>query len=122
MIIDYDLTVDDLITELMNGKRYFSKIDFGLGSISNYDMEAVVFEECFLAVEFQNVNLKNARFINSCIKTCIFNNVNLADAEIVNCSVESVIIKDSNLEGLIFENNFSYGHTLSQCDLEKLIG
>lgn len=121
MIIDFDMTVTDLISQVKDGKKHFSRIDFGEGNISDCDLEGVVFEECLMLVEFSNVNLRHSRFIGCGIKTCVFDNVDLTNAEIMNCSVESVVFRDSNLEGLVFENNFSYGATLHQCDLEMLV-
>lgn len=49
MNIERDVTMDELIIELKDGIRSFRSIDVvDSGSLSNWDLQGVSFEECFL--------------------------------------------------------------------------
>lgn len=78
------MTIDELVNELKNGTRSFRSIDvIDSGDLSNWDLQGVSFEECFLTgLDFTNCNLKNARFIKANLKTCCFRKADLTNAVI----------------------------------------
>lgn len=121
MIIDYKMTINELIQQIENGKKHFYRIDVEEGSLNGYNLMGITFEECILTIDFSNSNLQNAKFINSNIKTCTFCNADLTNALIEGCSVENIDIKGAKLDGLIFNNNFCYGAVLNQSDLGVLL-
>jgi len=120
MIIDYDLTIQDLITKVENGKKYFYRIDFGEGEAINRDFDNVVFKECIMSVDFSKSTFRNSKFLNSNIKCCIFNRSDLSNSTIENCSVERVELREAILDGIVFNNNYCYGTVLNQKDLVLL--
>lgn len=123
MYIERDKTIEELIIELRNGNRSFRSIDVvNSGDLSNWDLQGVTFEECFLTgIDFTKCNLKAARFIATNLKTCIFQDADLTDAEIRYCPVESVDWRGAVINGTVFEGNSSYGHMLSRIDLDQMV-
>ncbi|WP_219834261.1 pentapeptide repeat-containing protein [Paenibacillus sp. R14(2021)] len=123
MYIERDITIEELIIELNNGIRSFRSIDVvNSGDLSNWDLQGVTFDECFLTgVDFTKCNLKNARLIATNLKTCIFQDADLTDAEIRYCAVESVDWHGAVINGTVFEENSSYGQMLSRVDLEQMV-
>ena len=113
--------ISDLINAIKSGQEHFIEWDFKENdSAQNTDLSGLIFEKCFMFLDFKNSNLKDTQFIDCNIKTADFSGANLKNAKIKNCSVESTIFKGANTENLIFENNGYYGLTLNQTDFEKL--
>ncbi|WP_169088998.1 pentapeptide repeat-containing protein [Paenibacillus sp. PL91] len=84
MYIERDLTMEELMTELRKGNKMFHSIDVvdsDSGDLSNWDLQGVSFDECFLTgIDFSKCNLKNARFIKTNLKTCSFRDADLTNA------------------------------------------
>ena len=122
MIIEHDMTVDELIAKIDEGVKYFYRIDFCEGEVENRNFDNVVFEECIMSVDFSESTFQNTRFTNSNIKCCIFSKSDLSNMVIENCSVESVVFEKSAMDGVVFNNNHCYGKILNQDDLSQFIG
>ena len=122
MIIEHDMTVDDLIVKMKEGEKNFYRIDFGEKKVSNEIFDNVVFEECILSVDFSDSTFRNTRFINSNIKCTSFFDSDLSNMVIENCSVESVVFEKSAMDGVVFDNNYCYSKILNQDDLNQFIG
>lgn len=115
-------TIEEFIIAYKNGQRHFTSWDFDEdGSIQGLNLNGVIFEDCFLFLDFRNSNLTNSKFIRCNMKTADFSGANLENAEIKNCSVEATIFKGANVKNVQFENNGYYGITLEQEDFINLI-
>ena len=117
MFIEQDMTVDDLMLKIGNGVKYFHGIDFGEGVAKGQKFDNIVFEECFLCMDFSNSSFINTKFLCCNIKTCIFKDADLSNATIESCSVESINLTGAKLDGIVFKNNGCYGYTVNQEDL-----
>lgn len=122
MIIEHDMTVDELIAKIKEGEKYFYRIDFGEKEVSNEIFDNVVFEECILSVDFSDSTFRNTRFLNSNIKCSTFLDSDLSNMVIENCSVESVVFEKSVMDGVVFNKNYCYGKILNQDELNQFIG
>lgn len=103
------------------GHRTFTDLDIDSGDLSGENLEGIIFDGCFLAVDFQGANLKGSKFLNGNIKTCDFGGADLTNAEFRNVAVESVNFTKAKTEGLIFENNSCYSRILNQEDFLRLM-
>jgi hypothetical protein len=98
-----------------NGQRHFLDLDFEfLDGFSNKDFSDIVFENCFLNVDFRNSNLTNAKFIGCHTKEIDLRNANLINALMTNCLVECALFKGATVDGFKFLDNYYYGLTVGQ--------
>jgi uncharacterized protein YjbI with pentapeptide repeats len=116
------LTNIDFFEAYKNGQRRFLDLDFEyLDGFSNKDFSDIVFEGCFLYVDFRNSNLTNAKFIGCNIKEIDLRQANLTNALMTNCLVESALFKGATVNGFKFLDNYYYGLTLGQEEFDEKI-
>lgn len=113
----------DFFEAYKRGQRRFLDLDFEyLEGFSNNDFTDIIFENCFLNLNFQNSNLTNAQFLNCNIKDIDLRRANLTNALVKNCSVECAMFKGANVSNFKFIDNYYYGITLGQKDFDdKLV-
>lgn len=105
-----------------NGQRYFKDLDFEYtDGFSNKDFSDVVFEHCFLYVDFSYSNLTNAKFIECNIKEIDLSHSNLANALMTKCLAESALFNKAIIDGFIFIENYSCGATIGQKKFVEII-
>ncbi len=97
MVVDIDMTLNELINKIDDGKKYFYRIDFGEGVIENKNFDNLIFTECMMPIKFTNSTLKNKKFISSNLKASIFQQSDLTNMVIEDYSVESIDFKNSTL-------------------------
>lgn len=103
-----------------NGQRYFKGLDFEyLDGFSNKDFSDIIFERCFLYVDFRGSNLTNAQFIECNIKEIDLRNTYLTNAFMKNCLVESAMFKGALTTNFKFVENYYHGLTLGQQDFDE---
>lgn len=112
-------TAKEIIEAYNNGQRYFPDIEMEDENFDGQNLEGIIFERCFLYSSFQKANLKNSKFINGNIKTCDFTEADLTNAHFENVLVECVVLSGAKTEGIYFDNNWYYGHNLTQKDFDK---
>lgn len=110
-----------ILEQYQNGQRVFKELDLENESFDGQDLEGIVFDGCLLYVSFRGANLRNARFINSGIKTCDFQQADLTNAHFENLSVERAEFSGSITENTYFDNNWAYGQAVGQSDFEEWI-
>jgi hypothetical protein len=116
------MTAADFFEAYQNGQRNFHDLDFeNLDGFSGKDFSDVLFENCYLHIDFRQTNLTNASFINCNIKEIDLRKTNLTNALIKNCLVESALFKGATITGCKFVDNYYFGITLGQTDFEKEI-
>lgn len=116
------LTHIEFFEAYKNGQRHFLDLDFEhLDGFSNKDFSDIVFEGCFLYLDFRNSNLTNAKFIGCNIKEIDLRQANLTNALMTNCLVECALFKGATVEGFKFLDNYYYGLTLGQEDFNDKI-
>ncbi|HWB25231.1 MAG TPA: pentapeptide repeat-containing protein [Chitinophagaceae bacterium] len=105
-----------------SGQRHFTNVDFDEESdFSNKDFSNVIFENCFLYVDFRNTNLTNAKFIQCNSKEIDLRNSNLTNAYMTRCLVESVMFKGAIVTGFEFVDNYYFGMTIGQKEFNETI-
>ena len=116
------LTHIEFFEAYKNGQRRFLDLDFEyLDGFSNNDFSDIIFEGCFLYVDFRNSNLTNAKFIGCNIKEIDLRQANLTNALMTNCLVESALFKGATVKGFKFLDNYYYGLTLGQEEFDEKI-
>lgn len=116
------LTNIDFFEAYKHGQRNFLDLNFEyLDGFSNKDFSNIVFENCFLYVDFRNSNLTNAKFIECNIKEIDLRKANLTNAFMTNCLVESALFKGASVNGFQFLNNYYYGLTIGQKEFDEKI-
>jgi hypothetical protein len=116
------LTHIEFFEAYKNGQRHFLDLDFEyLDGFSNKDFSDIVFEGCFLYLDFRNSNLTNAKFIGCNIKEIDLRQVNLTNALMTNCLVESAMFKGATVTGFKFIDNYYYGLALGQEEFDDKI-
>lgn len=119
MIINTELTLNEFKELLRSGRNRFSYVEvIESGEVHNYNLDGIVFEECILMIDFSGSTFRNAKIINSNIKTSIFRNSNLSNSEFINNSIEGCVFSNANISGIKFINNTQYS---SENTLEDLI-
>ncbi|WP_061232516.1 pentapeptide repeat-containing protein [Leptospira interrogans] len=106
----HDLSVQEFVQLIKKGEKKFTGVsveDFNF-TLRNYDLEGVEFEDCFININLEKCNLKNAKFIFCNLKT-----ISVRDCSIENCHIESIIITGKNIDQIVFGTNYAYGMTLS---------
>lgn len=102
-----------------NGQRHFTGLVFEYEEgFSDQDFTDIIFENCFLYLNFRNSNLRNAAFISCNIKEIDLRGANLTDAVMTKCLVESALFKAAIVTNFRFTENYYYGHTLGQTDFD----
>jgi uncharacterized protein YjbI with pentapeptide repeats len=69
------------------------------------DFSGVIFENCFLYLDFRNSNLHDARFINCNIKEIDLRGANLTGAFMTHCLIESAMFQGACTVGFRFIEN-----------------
>jgi len=116
------LTHIEFFEAYKNGQRQFSDLDFEyLEGFSNKDFSDIVFEGCFLYLDFRNSDLTNAKFIGCNIKEIDLRQANLTNALMTNCLVESAMFNGATVTGFKFIDNYYFGLTLGQKDFDDKI-
>jgi hypothetical protein len=109
------LTHIDFFEAYKKGQRHFLDLGFEyLDGFSNKDFSDIIFEGCFLYLDFRNSNLTNSKFIGCNIKEIDLRNSNLTNALMTNCLVECAMFKGATVDGFKFLENYYYGLTLGQ--------
>ena len=102
------------------GQRHFCNLDFEyLEGFAGKDFSDVVFEQCFLYIDFRNSNLTNAQFVGCNLKEIDLRNANLTNALMKNCLVESAMFKGAVVANFRFIDNYYYGLTIGQTDFDE---
>lgn len=105
-----------------NGERHFLDLDFEyLEGFSNKDYSDIIFESCFLYLDFRNSNFTNAKFIGCNVKEIDLRQANLTNAFMTNCLVESALFKGAIVNGFKFLDNYYYGQTIGQKEFNNKI-
>ena len=113
------MTVQDFLQSYEDGQRHFSNLNFECEEgFSNKSFVDIIFENCFLYVDFRNSDLTNARFISCNIKEIDLRGANLTNASMTKCLVESAMFARSINTGFKFIENYYYGLVLGQDDFE----
>lgn len=116
------MTTKEFFDSYKNGQRHFIALDFEYEKgFSNNDFTDIVFERCFLYLDFQNSNLTNAQFISCNIKEIDLRGANLTNAFMTKCLIESAMFKGAIVTNFRFIENYYYGHTLNQNDFDTKI-
>ena len=102
-----------------NGQRYFADYDLENENFDHQNLEDIIFENCFIASSFNHANLKNAKFINSNIKTSDFSFANLSNAHFENLVIDGTNFIGAVTTDMYFENNEFQGQVFSRSDFEK---
>ena len=114
------MTTKEFFDAYKNGQRYFADLDFEYeAGFSNNDFSDIIFESCFLYLDFRNSNLTNAQFISCNIKEIDLRNANLTNAFMTKCLVESAIFKGANVTNFRFAENYYFGLTLNQKEFDS---
>jgi Pentapeptide repeats (9 copies) len=116
------LTHIDFFLAFKNGQRHFLDLDFEyLEGFSNKDFSNIIFEGCFLYLDFRYSNLTNSKFINCNIKEIDLRHANLTNALMTNCLVESALFNGAIVDGFKFVDNYYFGLTLGQEEFDNEI-
>jgi len=118
MMIDKKLNTEELLILFKNGQKEFHNIEVETGSLIVKNLEGIKFNECILAIDFTDSNLKNSVFMDSNIKTCIFKNSNLTNSKFINNSVCATDFKNAIIDNIIFEDNYYHSSKLLINDLK----
>jgi uncharacterized protein YjbI with pentapeptide repeats len=60
-------TKEELLKNYKDGQRHFEGLEMSHVDLRGENLEAIIFEKCFLMVDFRECNLTNAKFYNKCI-------------------------------------------------------
>ena len=105
-----------------NGQRYFSNLDFEYeAGFSNKSFVDVIFENCFLYVDFSHSDLTNAQFIDCNLKEIDLSYANLTNCKMTKCLVESAWFAGAIVNNFQFLENYYYGSVLEQEDFNMLL-
>lgn len=117
------MTTSEFFAALHSGQRHFTALDFEYeDGFSGKDFSGVIFENCFLYLDFRNSNLSDAQFINCNIKEIDLRGANLSGSLMTHCLVESAMFGGATTTGFRFVGNYYYGLVLNQADFdEKLL-
>ncbi|MGO4375614.1 pentapeptide repeat-containing protein, partial [Paenibacillus sp. MCAF20] len=121
--IEYiELTINELKELIRSGHSYFSNIEvIEVGEVINFNCDGLVFEECMMMIDFTGSSFRNAKFINSNIKTSIFRDTDLSDSEFINNSIDACVFSNANIEGIKFINNTQYSNENTIEDLIEMV-
>jgi hypothetical protein len=104
------------------GQRHFSDLDFEyLEGFSNKDFSDILFENCFLNLDFRNSDLTNAKFITCNLTFIDLRKANLTNGLLTDCRVECALFKGAIVKEFKFISNHYYGVTLGQDDFNKTL-
>lgn len=113
------MTTKEFFEEYKNGQRHFADLDFGYDmGFANKDFPDIIFENCFLYLDFRNSNLTNAKFLSCNIKEIDLRGANLTNAFMTKCLVESAMFKGAIVTNFRFIENYYFGHILNQEDFD----
>lgn len=116
------MTHSEFFEAYKKGQRHFSNLDFEyLEGFSHRDFTDIIFENCFLYLDFRYSNLTSAKFIGCNIKEIDLRRANLTNALMKNCLVESALFKDAVITNFRFIDNYYYGITIGQDEFNKKI-
>jgi uncharacterized protein YjbI with pentapeptide repeats len=104
------------------GQRHFRHLNYEyLDGFDNKDFSNVIFENCFLYVNFEGSNLTNAQFISCNIKEIDLSYTNLTNALMKYCMVECAWFRGAIVENFKFIENYYYGAILGQRDFDEIL-
>lgn len=122
MIINTELSLNEFKELLRSGRNHFSNVEvIESGEIHNYNLDGMMFEECILMIDFSGSTFRNAKIINSNIKTCIFRDSDLSNSEFINNSIEGCVFSNAEIAGIKFINNTQYSSENTLDDLVEMI-
>jgi uncharacterized protein YjbI with pentapeptide repeats len=104
-----------------NGQRIFKKLFINGESFSDQVLNDVEFIDCVIYANFQRAQLKNAKFLESVIKTCDFREADLSNAHFEGVAVESTQFARAKTNGLRWIKAYAYGSLSTQDDFEEWI-
>ncbi len=114
------MTVSQFFAAFDAGQRHFTALDFEYEEgFSGKDFSGVIFENCFLYLDFRNSNLYDAQFIGCNIKEIDLRGANLTGAFMTRCLVESAMFRGACTAGFRFVENYCYGVVLNQTDFDE---
>lgn len=113
------MTVQEFLESYGGGQRAFSNLDFEYQErFSNTCFVDIVFENCFLYLDFRNSDLTNAQFIGCNLKEIDLWGAYLTNAKMTKCLVESALFKGAIVENFSFDENYYYSLTIRHGDFE----
>ncbi|WP_296149660.1 pentapeptide repeat-containing protein [uncultured Flavobacterium sp.] len=104
----------NILEQYRNGQRYFADLDLSNENFDDENLQNVVFENCNFYSSFRRANLRNAKFINSDIKTCDFREADLRNSHFENLAVESSQFARAKIDEIYFDNNWAYGQKVTK--------
>ena len=110
-----------ILEQYRNGQRYFADLDLNNENFDDENLQDVVFENCNLYSSFRRTNLRNAKIINSDIKTCDFREADLRNSHFENLAVESSQFARAKIDGIYFDNNWAYGQKVTKAHFDDWI-
>ena len=110
-----------ILESYQEGQRYFQNLDMENESFEGQNLQDITFEDCSLYISFRNANLKNAKFINSGIKTCDFRDTDLTNARFENVCIENALFARSKTDNIYFDSNSAFGQLVTKEDFEAWI-
>jgi uncharacterized protein YjbI with pentapeptide repeats len=113
------MTTKEFFEAYKSGQRRFVDLEFEYEEgFANKDFSDIIFENCFLYLDFRSSNLTNAQFISCNIKEVDLRGTNLTNAFMTKCLVESAMFRGATVTNFRFIENSSYGRTLNQKDFD----
>lgn len=120
--MEENYTKEQLLKSYRNGQRRFEGLDMFHVDLQGENLEGIVFDKCFLMVDFRKCNLTNAKFINGNIKGSDFREANLTNALMERVAFEGTRFESAILDGFQFrENYFHGGSDFGQREFEEWI-
>lgn len=105
---------EEFLRRYKSGERHFVGYEMNCEELQNEQLDDVIFEGCWLAVDFRNTSLRNARFVDSNIKTTDFRGANLTNACISGCLVEATRYRGAKMDNLSFKANYCHGSEVNE--------
>lgn len=110
-----DITIETFIENIKNGVLLFKGIaieDYSF-TLENTILDEVIFQGCFVNINFKNCSMKNTKFIECNLKCISFENCDLSESIITECAIESLEMNNCNLNGINFGTNYAYGYSVT---------
>lgn len=117
-----DISFADLKRRLDLGEKRFKNLcieDFD-SALECYNLEGVIFHNCFVNFNFKNCNLDNSVFIGCNLKTISMLDCSMNNCCIDQCSIESLEIRSESIKNVIFGPNWAYGNHFDSMDCQKM--
>ena len=119
--LNIKMTSAEFFKSYKSGQRYFHGLDFEYEEgFNNNNFSDVIFDHCFLYLDFRSSTMTNAQFLNCNIKEIDLRNSDLTGALMRNCLVESAMFKGAIVENFRFIDNYYFGATIGQKDFDEV--